>query len=187
MLGDHNLFRKTWPYEASARIPFLMRAPKRWGYPEEIDCESPVGIQDIMPTILDAAGIDIPDTCTGQSLLPIMQSDTNRVRECLHGEHAGCYAYDHGNHYVTDGCYKYIWYSQTGKDHLFNLEEDPHETHDIASDPDAETKLQPWRSRLIEFLKDRPEGFTDGTTLIPGRPHDALLPDYEPEATYPYL
>ena len=187
MLGDHNLFRKTWPYEASARIPFLMRAPKRWGYPEEITCESPVGIQDIMPTILDAAGIDIPDTCTGQSLLPIMQSDTNRVRECLHGEHAGCYAYDHGNHYVTDGCYKYIWYSQTGKEHLFNLEEDPHETHDIASDPDAETKLKPWRSRLIEFLKDRPEGFTDGTTLIPGRPHDALLPDYEPEATYPYL
>ena len=52
MLGDHNLFRKTWPYEASARIPFLMRAPQKWGYPKEITCESPVGIQDIMPTIL---------------------------------------------------------------------------------------------------------------------------------------
>jgi len=50
MLGDHNLFRKTWPYEASARIPFLMRAPQKWGYPKEITCESPVGIQDIMPT-----------------------------------------------------------------------------------------------------------------------------------------
>jgi len=116
-----------------------------------------------------------------------MQSNTDRVREYLHGEHAGCYAYDHGNHYVTDGCYKYIWYSQTGEEHLFNLEEDPHEAHDMAGDPDAETKFQPWRSRLIEFLKDRPEGFTDGTTLIPGRPHDALLPGYEPEATYPYL
>ena len=35
MLGDHNLYRKTWPYEASARVPFLMRAPARWGYPKE--------------------------------------------------------------------------------------------------------------------------------------------------------
>ena len=106
MQGDHNLFRKTWPYEASARIPFLIRAPQKWGYPEEMTCESPVGIQDIMPTILDAAGIDIPDTCTGKSLLPIMQGHTDRIRGFLHGEHAGCYAYNHGNHYVTDGCYK---------------------------------------------------------------------------------
>ena len=47
--------------------------------------------------------------------------------------------------------------------------------------------MQPWRDRLSEVLKDRPEGFVDGTRLIPGQPHDALLPDYDPEATYPYL
>ena len=51
MLGDHNLFRKTWPYEASARVPFFIRAPKNWDYPEEVIGKSPVGIQDIMPTI----------------------------------------------------------------------------------------------------------------------------------------
>ena len=185
MLGDHNHFRKTWPYEASARIPFLIRAPKKWGYPEEITCKSPVGIQDIMPTILDAADIDIPDTCTGKSLLPAMQGDTDRVREFLHGEHAGCYDYNHGNHYVTDGHHKYIWYSQTGEEHLFNLDEDPHEMRDITRNPNSE--IQPWRNRLIEFLKNRPEGFTDGTHLIPGQPHEELLPGYDPAATYPYL
>ena len=183
--GDHNLFRKTWPYEASARIPFLIRAPKKWGYPEEITCKSPVGIQDIMPTILDAASIDIPDTCTGKGLLPVLQGDTDHVREFLHGEHAGCYEYDHGNHYITDGHHKYIWYSQTGEEHLFNLDEDPHEMRDITRNPNSE--IQPWRNRLIEFLKDRPEGFTDGTHLIPGQPHEELLPDYDPEATYPHL
>ena len=187
MLGDHNLFRKTWPYEASARIPFLIRAPEKWGYPEEITCKTPVGIQDIMPTILDAASIDIPDTCTGKSLLPVMQGDTDHVREFLHGEHAGCYEYDHGNHYITDGHHKYIWYSQTGEEHLFNLDEDPDEMCDITRNPNSETEIQPWRNRLIEFLKDRPEGFTDGTHLIPGQPHEELLPGYTPEATYPYL
>ena len=69
MLGDHNLFRKTWPYEASTRMPFLMRAPQKYEYSKEITCENPVGIQGIMPTILDIAGIDIPETFTGKSLL----------------------------------------------------------------------------------------------------------------------
>jgi len=52
---------------------------------------------------------------------------------------------------------------------------------------DAEKLLTPWRNRLIEMLKDRPEGFTDGKELIAGQPHNALLPDYKPDATYPYL
>ena len=109
------------------------------------------------------------------------------MRDCLHGEHSGCYEYKHGNHYITDGHHKYIWYSQTGQEHLFNLQEDPHETRDLARSSDAESVLTPWRNRLIEFLRDRPEGFTDGTKLIAGQPHDALLPDYQPDATYPYL
>ncbi|MXV77725.1 arylsulfatase [Candidatus Poribacteria bacterium] len=187
MLGDHNMYRKTFPYEASARVPFLMRAPARWRYPKETVCNTPVGLQDIMPTILDAADIEIPDTCTGKSLLPIMRGDVDGVRECLHGEHSGCYNYKHGNHYLTDGRCKYIWYSQTGREHLFNLDEDPHETSDLALQSDAETLLTPWRNRLIEILTDRPEGFTDGKELIAGQPHNALLPDYQPDATYPFL
>ena len=139
-------------------MPFLMRAPQKYEYSKEITCENPVGIQGIMPTILDIAGIDIPETFTGKSLLPIMQGYADRIRGFLHGEHTGCCAYNHGNHYVTDGCYKYIWYSQTGREHRFNLEEDPHETHDISREPNAETRIQPWRNRMIEFLKDRPEG-----------------------------
>ncbi|MCG9126020.1 arylsulfatase [Candidatus Poribacteria bacterium] len=187
MLGDHNMFRKTFPYEASARVPFLMRAPRRWGYPQENICHSPVGLQDIMPTILDAADIEIPDTCTGKSLLPIMKGESDGVREYLHGEHSGCYENRHGNHYLVDEQYKYIWYSQTGQEHLFDLANDPHETRDLAKQDDADTQLTPWRNRLIEILKDRPEGFTDGEELIAGKPHKALLPDYDPNATYSYL
>jgi arylsulfatase len=187
MLGDHNLFRKTWPYDASVRIPFLIRAPKSWGWPEEVVCTSPVGLQDIMPTILDAANLDIPDICTGHSLLPVLRGKTEGVRDLLHGEHSGCYHYDHGNHFLTDGRHKYIWYTQTAREHLFDLENDPHELHDLALESDAEDRLQPWRQKLIKFLTDRPEGFTDGEKLIPGRPHHHLLPDYDPNRTYPFL
>ena len=45
----------------------------------------------------------------------------------------------------------------------------------------------PWRSRLVELLKDRPEGASDGDRLLAGKPHDAYLPGYDPNATYPFL
>ena len=187
MLGDHNLFRKTWPYDASARIPFLVRAPKGWGCPAETVCRTPVGLQDVMPTVLDAAGIDIPDSCTGESLLPMVRGEADRVRDVLHGEHAGCYHDDHGNQFLVDGRFKYIWYTQTGREQLFDLQRDPRELHDLALETDAEKRLGPWRARLCEFLRDRPEGFTDGERLVVGRPHAPLMPGYDPDRTCPFL
>ena len=34
MLGDHHLFAKTWPYEASVRVPFLARGAAVDGIPQ---------------------------------------------------------------------------------------------------------------------------------------------------------
>ena len=175
MLGDHNLFRKGYPYEASARVPFLMRAPGSWQMPQQVVCDSPVGLQDIMPTLLDAAGADIPDTCTGRSLLPVMRGASDRVRDVLHGEHSGPPGGIGGHQYLTDGHTKYVWFTQSGREQLFNLDESPNETHDLAAGADA-SRLQPWRNKMIEQLAGRPEGFTDGERLIAGRPHTALVP-----------
>ena len=189
MLGDHHLFRKTFPYEASARIPFFACAPHEWSLPSDITTASPVGLQDIMPTLLDAAGVDVPDSCTGKSLLPIMRGETEAVRQILHGEHDGCYDYDDANHFLTDGHEKYIWYTQTGQEQLFDLDADPHERRDLASpSSSAKQRVDAWRARLVDLLRDRPEGFTDGEQLITGRPHEPALPGYEPgSASYPFL
>jgi arylsulfatase A-like enzyme len=186
MLGDHNMFRKTFPYEASARVPFFARAPRDWNLPQELVCDSPVGLQDVMPTLLDVAGVQVPDTCTGKSLLPVMRGEAAGVRDVLHGEHSGCYEYNDGNHYLTDGHSKYIWYTQTGREHLFDLDNDPDELRDQALQAGAEQKLQPWRDRLIEVLKGRPEGFTDGNKLVVGQTHKHLLPGYDPNASYAF-
>lgn len=177
MLGDHHLYRKTFAYEASARVPFLAKMPASWNYPEHIETDAPVGWQDIMPTLLDAAGVEIPDSVTGKSLLPLMRGDEEgKPREVLHGEHSGCYDYNDGVHFLTDGHCKYIWYTQTGQEQLFNLDEDPNEIHDLARQEDSAKVLLMWRERLITQLNGRPEGFSDGEQLSAGRPHRAVVP-----------
>ena len=115
-----------------------------------------------MPTLLDAAGTEVPESCTGRSLLPVLRGETGGVREVLHGEHSGCYAYEDGNHFLVDGKHKYIWYSQTGREHLFDLDADPRELHDLALDEGAEARLAPWRERLVDVLRGRPEGCVEG-------------------------
>jgi len=174
MLGDHYLFRKCYPYEGSAHIPLLVRGPDVQGGRV---CDQATCLEDLMPTILDLAGCDIPDSVEGLSLAPVLRGETETLdREFLHGEHARCYSYEQANHFLTDGREKYVWYTGSGEEQLFDLLNDPGETRNLAVDPDEHGRVELWRRRLIERLSGRPEGFTDGECLIPGQPHDPLLP-----------
>ena len=175
MLGDHHMWRKRVPYEGSARIPLLLSGPD---IPAHTVCDRPVGLQDVMPTLLDIAGVDIPETVDGSSLMPLVQGDAQGWREYFHGEHAATPSMEDpaGMHFLTDGKEKYVWMLGTGREQLFDLVNDPHERHNLASDSEHADRLKQWRFRLIQEFKDRPEGFTDGRKLIPGRPYQAAMP-----------
>jgi len=169
MLGDHYYWRKQVPYEGSARVPFLLSAPKESGVAPGSVFDEPATLADLMPTLLDLAGIDIPDTVDGRSLLPLMRGDGGLGREYVHIEFAG------GMHALTDGREKYVWDSSNGAEQLFNLDEDPNELHDAADDAVGKARVPTWRKRLIRRLEGRPEGFTDGEQLIAGRPRVTAL------------
>lgn len=167
LLGDHNLFRKALPYEGSAHVPMLMAGP---GIPKGVASDSVMELMDIMPTLLDAAGLEIPDTVDGQSALPLLQGVQGR--ELVHGEHA--YG-DQSNHYLVSSWDKYIWYSQTGKEQYFNLFEDPMELHDAINDSACRARVDELRGALVKTLAGREEGYSDGHSLIPGRPVQSIL------------
>jgi len=170
MLGDRNLWRKSLPYEASARVPLLIRAPKAFGLTPRSLVEAPVCLEDVMPTVLDLAGVPIPDTVEGRSLLPLMRGEEVAGREWVHIEHAPTF------HALTDGREKYIWFVRDGREQFFDLSSDPNECRNLAAEPDCAERMAAWRARLVGELKDRPEGFSDGEKLIPGRPYPAVLP-----------
>lgn len=170
MLGDHYLWRKTVPYEPSARIPLLIRAPQRFGIQPGKALAQPVGLEDVMPTCLDLAGVAIPAGVEGRSVLPLLRGEPVPWREFLHIEHAPVH------HTLTDGREKYVWFVADGREQFFRLSSDPLECHDLIRAPAEADRLAHWRALLTRELRARPEGFSDGTRLIPGRPYPALCP-----------
>ncbi|MBC7255027.1 MAG: arylsulfatase [Chloroflexi bacterium] len=167
MMGDHHLFRKAYPYEGSAHIPMILAAPKGSHLIPRGEYRHVVELRDVMPTLLDCCGLEIPSEVEGQSFLPIAQGKEVPWRPYLHGEHT---VFGQSLHYVTDGHQKYVWFSGNGHEQLFDLDHDPTECHDLAQDPSWQARLAEWRQILIRELDGREEGFTDGQRLIPGRP-----------------
>jgi arylsulfatase len=186
MLGDHHLFDKCEPFEGSANIPFLVRAPgsnridMSGPYPRGLVCSQPVGLQDVMPTLLEIAGVAVPKSCTGLSILPLLRGDTQVWRDVLHGEHSGYRRYEEGFHFLVSDRWKYIWRSQTGRELLFDLAEDPQELHDLSREVD----MEPWRRRMAKQLEWRPEGFSEEEQLVAGRPHRVFVPGKGPEVMW---
>lgn len=172
MLGDHYCWRKSLPYEGSARIPLLFRAPKNFGFKTNTVIDAPVGLEDIMPTVLEMAGVDIPHYVDGKSLMPLLRGESaNQVewRNYIHVEHSPIFQA------LTDGKEKYIWFVENGHEQLFDLTNDPKECKNLADNSEYSDILILWRERMITKLSGRPEKFTDGEKLIPGRPYPKIM------------
>lgn len=174
-LCDHHMFRKSRPYEGSCRIPLIISAGKNVlpSLKTSSVSHTVAELRDIMPTLLDIAGADIPESVDGQSLLPAAENPETKIRTWLHGEHA--YG-EFSNHWIVTETDKYIWLSSTGQEQYFNLKDDPHELTDLSGDPSSASRITELRKHLIDVLANRPEGFTDGSCLIPGRPYNEVLP-----------
>lgn len=167
MLGDHQWTRKQTPYQASARIPWLMQFPADMGIDAETVCDLPIELMDMMPTLLDAAGLPVPDSVEGTSLMPHLRGEKSEWREYLHGECCNMGGQGTGMQYLTDGRWKYIWLPGWNREQLFDLANDPQELYDLVDDPAHSNELAKWRKRMIDELAGRTEGFTDGEGLIP--------------------
>jgi arylsulfatase A-like enzyme len=124
MLGDHGLFAKRMMLDGSARVPLLVMGVAGCDrvLPGTVD-DRLAGMQDIMPTLLDLAGIERPDTSTGRSLVGDPPRDTLYC-EALEGQAA--------MRMVTDGRWKLIWHPAGNRFLMFDRRNDPDEARDLA-------------------------------------------------------
>lgn len=166
MMGDHNWFRKSLPYEGSAAIPFIVYDPgDLLGLKSGTVVDDIVELRDILPTLLDAAGLEIPESIEGKSVLPLARGEGTRLREYLHGEHQ--FGMD-SNHFIVTEKDKYVWFSQTGREQYFDMIKDPQELHNAIGDAEYKERIEYLRSLLVKELEGREEGYSDGEKLIVG-------------------
>lgn len=168
MLSDHCLNRKNLPYQGSIRIPMII-----WGKEEYIGkrgCVSDklVELRDIMPTILNIAGI-YWEGLNGMDMLG------DEEREYLHGEHTA-EEKDFANQFIVTKKDKYIWFTKSGREQYFRLDQDPGETKNRIDNEACRERIGELRSNLIRELKGCPEGYSDGKRLIAGCSGGPTLP-----------
>ena len=80
-LGEHGYIgKKPRLYEEVTHIPLIIRLPNSEGCVNK-RCQALVQPPDLMPTILELAGIQLPETVQGKSLLPLMREEVDQKRE----------------------------------------------------------------------------------------------------------
>jgi arylsulfatase A-like enzyme len=149
MIGSQGYKAKRWPYEESARVPFLIRYPKK--IPSSRVLADPFGSPDIYPTLAGLAGVKAPDNLDGADFSQLFSAKTQTApRDYVYMEMPYAYVPWPG------------WRAFRTKDHmyarlkdrpwlLYDLAHDPWETNNlVATKPDA---LKEYDSRLADLMK----------------------------------
>jgi len=166
MTGDHNLWRKSYAYEASAHIPMSVRWPEGLVAAKRGQViDKPVELRDILPTLLDAAGAPTQRKLDGASLLALCRNGKAAWRDAIDLEHGVCYSQENNWNGFTDGRTKYIFHAFHGEEQLFDLVKDPGEKVDLAGDAAHAGTLRQWRARMVEHLEIRGEKWVKGGRL----------------------
>ena len=141
LLGDHGLFWKYCFLEGAARVPLIIRPPRTMEADRAVSVATPVMTADIMPTLLNIVGLDIPVDVEGQSLLHKVNDDRIVCGET--GDSA----------FAVDRQHKYIYYQNGDIEQLFNPSQDPDDLHNLINLPESAEARNQLQTALISYLE----------------------------------
>jgi len=123
-LGEKQHWRKHALWETSTRTPLIISAPV--GIARNKQCEHPVSLIDLYPTLLDLCGLPSREDLDGKSLVPLLQDPGMKWARPVLTTHG------RGNHAVRSGRWRYIRYHDGGEE-LYDHKVDPHEWQNLAT------------------------------------------------------
>ena len=149
--GSHGYGSKVLPMEESSRVPLMIYDPRSPLNGKQIRCDRLTGNIDVAPTLLEIAGLPIPENVDGKSLMGLLQDPTEGGHEQLALMNTYGPIATHSLSCVTrEYKYTYWWYgddSMAPTEELFDLENDPLETRNLAASGEGETALMEMRAR----------------------------------------
>jgi arylsulfatase A-like enzyme len=150
-LGAHGLVLKGLAaFEETYRVPLLVSHPDG---PDGMAVDGIVQSLDLAPTLADLGGAEPPE-CYGDSLAATVREGASPDRTVAVGECFGQrYFWTHRVCWHDD--WKYV-FNPAGVDELYDLGSDPHETENLAVDPDPATqeRIEDMTSRLFAELRE---------------------------------
>jgi arylsulfatase A-like enzyme len=153
-LGEHLRHGKGYPAsDQVSRVPLLLRLPAGTGGPAPTGAgaaapgrvvDALVEAVDVLPTLLECAGVPVPPSVQGRSLLPLLRGDRAGARDSALTEARGWKA-------LRTERYRYVCRAAAGgsEEHLWDLERDPGEYEDVAADPGHGAALAEHRRLLL--------------------------------------
>ena len=171
MIGGHRMIDKHYiMYQDVCQVPLIMRWPNgiKAGSSHEGFVSNAI---DLSTTYLDLYSINKPESFSGISLLPVMSGGTKPVREDIFCSWNGNQFGQFSQRMVFDGKWKYIW-NATDRDELYNLENDPYELENLASDKTFSKEISSMRKRLYSWMEETDDKLTNDwikTQLLEGR------------------
>ena len=184
-LGDLGMYDKRFMYEPGLRVPFIARGPgiEVGSTPDQL-----IANIDWAPTFLDLAGLEIPDSMQGRSLVPLLQGESPADwRSSVYYR----YYHDPGHHNtrahlgVRTDTHKLIYYWTKDAYELFDLENDPTEQHNLlfdqADDPAVAAKFAELKAEIARLQKEfKDDGLYADPATWPKGSSDGPFGDKEP-------
>lgn len=137
-MGDHGLTHKGCRfYEGLAHVPLILSWPGKFG--GGVRRKALAELTDLVPTILEAAGLSQPGYLHGKSLYPLASDSAraDRLRDFARSEYHDALdlpGHSHANMLRNDR-YKLVHYHGVPSGELFDLERDPDEFQNLWDDP----------------------------------------------------
>ena len=148
-MGDYGLILKSpsVPYDALARVPLIVAGP---GCRAGAVCDALVSLVDLLPTVAAAGGTPLPPFVQGQDLAPLLAD--SQVSDGAKAWRDAVFSETREIKAVRTEQYKYLYNSRLGIEELYDLQADPGERRDLATDPANAPRILELRRRLLDWL-----------------------------------
>ncbi len=145
-LGSHGLMGKQNLYEHSINVPLIISGR---GIARGRRTAAQCYLRDLFPTACELAGIPIPESVQGKSLLPVLQERSATIHPEVYGH------FDQVSRMVRDDRWKLIWYPQIDRLQLFDLARDPHELKDLSAEPRQKDRVARMRANMETWFRSQ--------------------------------
>jgi len=158
-MGEHGLWWKNCVFDTAARVPLIVRWPKKWedGSRRTGACS----LVDVARTIVEMGGGAAPSDWDGSSMIRWLDNPGADWKDTAVTEY---YAHNIASGYVMirKGKFKYVYHTPSDASHpaereLYDLAEDPGEFKNLGKDPSYSSKLDEMHASLLKELKENPD------------------------------